>query len=125
MAACYLELSGQLFSHLKQARSIGATVINGEKPHLVVFWKTPETSNGQNDGSEKPKARPMLRYYWVFNIDQCTGIPEHLIFPIIKPAMPFDACEDIIKGMPKRPPIKHQKSQAFYEPEGITSTCRS
>lgn len=31
--------------------------------------------------------------------------------------MRFDACEEIIQGMPHRPPIKHQKSQAFYESE--------
>ena len=98
----------------KQLRSIGGSVQKGEKAHLVVFWKTPEQKEQATD-EEKPK--PVLRYYWVFNIEQCSGVPEHLIFPMTKPSQPLEVCETIIQKMPRRPDIRHKQPEAFYRPE--------
>lgn len=99
----------------KQLKSIGASVKKEEKAHLVVFWKTMEKEEKQDTHDENSKVKRVLRYYWVFNIGQCTGIAEHLIFPFTKPVMPIDACEDILTAMPQRPPIVHEKQQAFYD----------
>ena len=106
-----LDYSLNYFLTFKQVREIGASVNKGEKAHMVVFWKT--LKEGETEAENK-KQKKMLRYYWVFNIEQCTNIPDHLIYPVTKPQMPFDACEDIITGMPNRPPIKHKQAKAFY-----------
>ena len=57
----------------------------------------------------------MLRYYNVFNIDQCTGIPKEKLPQIIEQKIdPIEACEKIITEMPKRPDIRHVEQRAYY-----------
>src|SRR5678815_190007 len=57
-----------------QAKSLGGHVKQGEKACPVVFWKWLDV-----DDPESPKGTkrvPFLRYYSVFNVAQCEGIPE-------------------------------------------------
>ena len=57
----------------KQVQAKGGQVKKGEKSTLVVFWKIFETKNKKTGEDEKI---PMLRYYRVFNLDQCEGVEE-------------------------------------------------
>lgn len=96
----------------KQVRDLGGTVKKGEKAQEVIFWKWLEKENNE---TKEIKKIPLLRYYNVFNIDQCTGIPkEKLPLVIERKNNPIEACEKIITEMLKRPDIRHDEHRAYY-----------
>lgn len=103
----------------KQAKRLGGHVRKGERSTPVVFWRWLEREQENSDTGEKEtKNVPLLRYYNVFNIEQCEGIPEDKI-----PAQensrefaPIDTAEKTVQDMPQRPIIRHRGSQAFYRP---------
>src|SRR5262245_56665727 len=99
-----------------QAKELGGTVKRGEKACPVVFWKWLDV---EEDG-EKQRV-PILRYYSVFNVAQCEGIPGDKI-PALSGAKrdhcPITEAERIVASMPKRPEIKTGLERAFYSPAG-------
>jgi antirestriction protein ArdC len=102
------------FLTFKQVKELGGTVKKGEKSNMVVFTKWEEKED--KDTGEMKKV-PFLRYYYVFNIAQCQGIPEEMIPPIPKRNNnPIEACDEIIRSMPQKPVIRHQGQRAFYDP---------
>lgn len=56
----------------KQAKQLGGTVKKGEKSTLVVFWKPGYTITDKETGEARQIL--LLRYYRVFNLEQCEGI---------------------------------------------------
>ena len=104
------------FLTLKQLSEIGGKVKEGEKSQIVVFWKWPDKNDTAKEEEQK-KVAPILRYYSVFNIGQCEGIPIHMIpAPVINDNNPIDICENIVIGMPFLPLIKHKENRAYYHP---------
>jgi antirestriction protein ArdC len=106
-----------LFLTWDQLKKIGGSVKQGEHGHIVVFWKAIPKKD-EIDESGKPKSVTMLRYYKVFNIDQCRELPENLEIPELRKDFdPVLECEAIINQMPQKPPIKHMVQKAFYDKE--------
>lgn len=97
----------------KQIQDRGGKVRKGEHGTPVVFWKPIKIEDEDNPGKEK--TIPLLRYYLVFNLEQCEGIeiPEAAAGRDIKP---IEACEGVVANMPGRPEIKHGGGKAFYSP---------
>jgi antirestriction protein ArdC len=102
----------------KQAQDLGSHVRRGERGTPIVFWRIdPETSE-EDDGEETSTEhrRILLRYYTVFNVEQCDGIE----IPGAEPAgtsFPFDpipACEAVYTSMPNPPELRHGGERAFY-----------
>ena len=99
-----------------QALELGGNVKKGEKACPVVFWKW-------LDSKEAGEARriPFLRYYSVFNVAQCEGIPQDKV-PAVNGSKrehtPIEQAEKIVAGMPKRPAIQQKWARAFYSPDG-------
>ncbi len=95
----------------KQARDLGGTVKRGERGCPVVFWKVNEK---ETDKGETEK-RFVLRYFTVFNVEQCEGIeaPEHCAYRLIDP---IEECEGIVAGYANPPRIEHGGGAAFYVP---------
>lgn len=57
----------------------------------------------------------MLRYFRVFNISQCEGIPiEKIPKPIERNNNPIESCEKVVNEMPLKPRIQHNEQQAYY-----------
>lgn len=113
-----LNYERNLFLTWDQLKKIGGSVKKGETGHIVVFWKTIVKNDSKEEGTEEQKNVPLLRYYKVFNIEQCRDVPENLISPIIpKVHAPIVACERIIEEMNDCPPIKHKEQRAFYHPD--------
>lgn len=105
-----------LFLTFKQAKELGATVRKGEKSQMVVFTKWEKK---EDEKTGEVKNVPFLRYYYVFNVAQCDGIPEGKIPPhAVRNNDPIETCQDIIVSMPNLPEIKHDKQKAFYDPAG-------
>jgi antirestriction protein ArdC len=100
------------FLTFKQVSDLGGYVKKGEKSHEVVFWKWLEKENKETGEKEKV---PLLRYYRVFNIDQCSDIPKDKRPPIIERTNnPIETCEKIVSEMPKRPEIRYNEHRAYY-----------
>lgn len=100
------------FITLKQLEEIKGTVKKGEKGFPVYYWKW---DNGNDKSSEADtKQTPTLRYYYVYNIDQCDGIKKSLIPKIEVPKNPLQVCMALVANMQKVPPIKHGVNSASY-----------
>lgn len=111
-----LNYDHNLFMTWKQIKTIGGSVIKGEKGHIVIFTKMVETS--EMTKNNKPKLKPFLRYYKVFNISQCKDIPTTLLPSENELLCPVLAYDLIVENMPNRPPIIVKDKQAFYDPQG-------
>jgi len=100
----------------KQAKELGGGVKAGERGMPVVFWKWLEVENEETGEVEQV---PFLRYYTVFNLTQCAGIPDDKIPALeekTRPFNPIQAADKIVSDMPQRPEIRTGESRAFYNP---------
>lgn len=107
------DFSSQYWLTFKQAQDLKGKVKKGEKGTQIVFWKIFQEEDA--DGGEKDKKIFMLRYYTVFNLDQCEGIemPKEERNEI----NPIATCEAIVKGYATMSTLKtNQQDKAFYNP---------
>ena len=102
----------------KQAQSLGGHVNKGEKSVPVIFWKSWRTMETNDEGKLEEKGRFVLRYYRVFNIEQCTLPAEEVPQedPTTRAFDPIPKCEQVVKAMPNAPEITHQSQRACYSP---------
>lgn len=113
-----LDYESNLFLTFEQVSMMGGTVNRGEKGHLVVFWKLLEKE--QKEGKELPSTDkiPLLRYYKVFNTEQCNNLPPVALDSLYEqPNYPVAMCEGIVQNMPNCPEIRFGKAKAFYHPK--------
>jgi antirestriction protein ArdC len=110
----------------RQANELGGSVRKGEHSQIVVFWKVDQLLDAQtetgaeNDGADdKSHRRFVLRYYRLFNLEQCE-LPRAVLdkLPKIETHQhdPIEAAERIVAGMPNPPEIQYAGSKAFYSP---------
>ena len=100
----------------KQARAKGGQVRKGEKGTRVIFWKFLESRETGKDG--KAKRFPLLRYYTVFNVEQCDDLTapatqsegEALDFTSIESA------ERVAAQYVGAPDVAHGEPRAYYVP---------
>ena len=100
-------------------RSLGG-VREGEKGTPVVYWKTFRvTEPDPETGVMKVKTIPFLRYYTVFNVEQCENINVKPL-PVREPIAEWEAveaAEEVIANMPNRPAFDHKgRDRAYYIP---------
>ena len=107
---------------MRQANELGGHVRKGEESTLVVFWKVDDAKQNAEDLDSEETAgkahrRFLLRYYRVFNLEQCE-LPQAVLDKIPKIEThehdPIEAAERIIAGMPNPPEIQYAGSKAFY-----------
>jgi antirestriction protein ArdC len=107
---------------MRQANELGGHVRKGEESTIVIFWKVEdqkqigedldaEESNGKN------RRRFLLRYYRLFNLEQCE-LPQAVLDKLPKIEThehdPIETAERIIADMPNPPEIQYAGSKAFY-----------
>ena len=113
MLAC-LGYEQNLFLTYNQVnKDLKGRIRQGEHGHIITWWKTAEAKQGDEQSEEKGKA--YLRYYTVFNISQCEGLPDNLTNPN-REQIELPACEDVVRGMPTCPEIRHKGQSALYHP---------
>jgi antirestriction protein ArdC len=101
----------------RQAQAQGGSVRKGEHGSKVVFWKIDEYRKENSETGETENRKSiLLRYYTVFNLEQCEGIKSPEPTRIIPP---LEQCEQIVNSMPN-PPGFEQDSRAFYRPSTDT-----
>ncbi len=100
----------------KKAAELGGNVRKGEKSTPIVFWKRLEKDVQDDRGEWDTKAFFLLRYFSVFNVEQCEGIPV-LVNTDVKEFYAIEAAEAIIANMPNPPSISHDGGdRAYYRP---------
>jgi antirestriction protein ArdC len=111
---------------MKQANELGGTVRRGEHSQIVVFWKVDEIANAEtqtdpdsDEAGRKSRRHFLLRYYRLFNLEQCE-LPKAVLDRLPRIDMhhhdPIEACEKILANMPNPPEIVHAGHRAFYSP---------
>jgi len=109
-----LNFTRNFFITFKQLKEVGGEVKKDEKPALVVYWNWKEATD---ETSGETKMIPFLRYYMVYNIDQCEGIPKELLSEDYQRINnPIASCEKVILEMPQKPEIRHKEDKAYYNP---------
>ncbi len=113
---------------IRQINELGGAVRKGEKATPVVFWriyvdgvelKAGEPEPEAQEAEEHGKRRFVLRYFSVFNTEQCNlpaSVADKLALPEQRKHDPIEACEKILAGMPNAPEIVHAGDKAFYSP---------
>jgi antirestriction protein ArdC len=103
------------FLSMNQVNAMGGKIRKGEKSCPVVFWRIVE---GKEDDPDQ-KGYAMLRYYRVFNVAQCEGLPEGKV-PVIeipkRQHTPLQVAESLVTSMPNPPKIAHGRTLASYSP---------
>ena len=94
-----------------QCKEKGGTVKAGQKATPIVFWKIDE--NKDENGEKKA---PLLRYYNVFNAEQCEGLNIPQLEQETREFAPIEVCMMTIAAMPKAPSIQHKQPKAYYVP---------
>ena len=111
-----LGYGSQYWLTYKQAIQLGGSVRRGEHGAKVVFWKFGKYEAEDADGQTVEKTSAILRYYTVFNLEQCDGLkirePRRVVNPI-------EECERILAAMPN-PPRFEQDYRAWYRPSTDT-----
>ena len=103
------------FLSMKQVNALGGKVRKGETACPIVFWRFIEAKEEAPD----QKGYAMLRYYRVFNVAQCDGLPESKV-PVVeitkREHTPLEAAEQLVREMPSPPRIGTGRTLASYSP---------
>jgi antirestriction protein ArdC len=99
-----------------QCKAKGGHVRKGEHATPVVFWKQSAiVDTDAETGERQEKTVPILRYYNVFNVEQCDGIAA----PVGDTLPELDRiaeAEAVIAAMPNPPSIRYGGDRAAYVP---------
>lgn len=104
-----------------QATNFGGQVKKGEHGWPVIFWKRDTYIRKHDDGAETEEKGFLLRYYTVFNVEQCEGLekfmPDAPNAPKPTDLEPNEKAEYIVRHFPNSPRIQYRKGdRAFYRP---------
>jgi len=105
----------------KQAKQLGGSVRKGEHGTPCILWKWINRSDENAEtGDTETKQIPLIRYYNVFNVEQCDGISHARLEAQQEEPTPFnpiEAAEAIVSGYPEPPSIAHDgRGSAYYRP---------
>lgn len=105
------------FLTFRQVTSLNGHVKKGEKALPVIYWNFSEKTD--KDSGEKIKI-PFLKYYNVFNVEQCEGIDEHIEKLTDNPDKePLKICTEVVEGYLSREStlkLEHSENRAYYSP---------
>jgi len=114
----------------RQAEELGGHIRKGQKSTLVVFWKLIDkgTRDAEEDTSESSTIGkvPLLKYYNIFNMEQCEGIAIPSSDTPTYQFAPIEKAETIVKSMVNPPEIFYGGNRASYTPVGdkIRMPCK-
>jgi antirestriction protein ArdC len=110
----------------RQAKELGGSVRKGEKGMPCIFWRVlDDERDGADTGPDIAvdgangsggKRRFVLRYYTVFNVHQCDGLPASLVESSTSPEREIVPCRAIVSGYLGAPRIEHGLNRASYSP---------
>lgn len=99
----------------KQVNKLKGRVKQGEHSTIITYWQVKEYQKPNPIGEIETFERLVLRYYRVFNTEQCEGLK----LPVDnKPTIePLQECENILEKYKTKPSIINKdNNRAFYSP---------
>lgn len=110
------------YATYKQIQEAGGQVRKGEKASIVVFWKWLEVDDQHivdENGNPIKTHVPLLKYFNVFNIDQCDNMEKKWSEEELKPVDPIAEAEELAAEYLERESIPLENKdlgRAFYRP---------
>lgn len=115
------------FLTFNQVKALGGKVKKGAKSYMVVFFKMflskefkrTKDENGEEKMEEEEKRVPVLRYYYVFHIDDCEGIKSKLDKKPVCTLKPVEQAEKVISDYYDREDCTLEvklSDRAYYSP---------
>lgn len=96
----------------KAIKTHGGSVRKGEHGTFVVFFKPLEIKD--QDAPNGKRTVPMLRYFYVFNVEQCDGLELEPIGTAAHDVEPIEAAESVLAGYNSAPTLAHGGDRACY-----------
>jgi len=98
-----------------QIKKVGGKIKKGEKATKIVKWGALKIKD-KDTGEVKDEIWRPVKYFKIFNVDQCEGIevPKQEIETL--DFQPLERCEDIIQGYEDAPNIGEGGDRACYIP---------
>lgn len=103
----------------KQAAALGGSVRKGEKGTPVIYVGRALDKTGKKTKDGKDAGYSFLRYYTVFNVEQCEGIDSHVPVEVIAEPnanAPIERAEAIWAGFADKPAVRRDPARAYYVP---------
>jgi antirestriction protein ArdC len=110
---------------MRQANELGGHVRKGEESTVVVFWKVDDAKQSREDldneeTNGKTRRRFLLRYYRVFNLEQCE-LPQTVLDKLPKIEThehdPIESAQRIIAAMPNAPTDRARGLKGLLQPD--------
>jgi antirestriction protein ArdC len=101
-----------------QVQALGLRVRKGEHATKIVFWRQVERTVANGADVEAFETYPLLKSYFVFNLQQCEGpgVEDFLAVPCTPiPFEDFGPAEQVIAATGAD--IRHGGDRAFYDPQ--------
>ena len=98
----------------KQVLAKKGTVRKGEKASQVVFYQRYLSQTEQPENGDKQRTGFMLKYYNVFNLQQCDGIAAPAVEESTVDFTPIKKAEQIVANMNNPPEIRYGSKRASY-----------
>jgi antirestriction protein ArdC len=102
-----------------QIKAKGGRVKAGQKGTPILFWMQHqiEAKTDEIEDDKRMRTIPLLRLYYVFNIEQTTDLKLPEIAKKTEPANTIEAAEKIVANMPGAPTIGQDGAgQCYYRP---------
>jgi antirestriction protein ArdC len=106
------EFSSPYWLTAKQLFDKGGSLKPNQEYSIIVFFKVSKFTNPAD--TEDTKTIPFLRYYRVYNTEQCDG----LVLPVVEASKftSIETCEEIVNEMPNPPRVEFGGGRACYFP---------
>lgn len=107
----------------KQVKDAGGNVKKGEKSKFVVFWKMYQREKVKENGEKEIEEIPTLKFYHVFEVDQCEGINRKWSEENRPHLDPVEKAETIVTQYFNKEScnlIIHRTNRAYYSPSTDT-----
>jgi len=117
LSTAMYDYSTPYFLTYNQCKKLGGTLIKGSKGFPVLFfsWIKKKDENGK----ETKSTFPMLKYFNVFNVEQCEGLDLSKVQQVAEDeASEFNSiseCEEIIENYENGPTITSGGNEAYYK----------
>lgn len=110
------DYSGRGWLTYKQALDLGGHVRKGERATTIVYAQQRTATKTGNDGEETTRTFPVLKWFSVFNTDQCEGLPSEIAATPETPKVEPDRVLDW--ALRTKADIRHGGDRAFYTTGG-------
>lgn len=101
-----------------QARKLGGSVRAGEQGTPIMFWKFPkpdESDESDESDDATRRRRPFAVAHTVFNVAQCTGLPDAVdLYGEAPEFVPVERAQRVVDSMRAAPVIRHGGPDAWY-----------